>query len=646
MRAPRLELRGVARFYNSGEETVAALDGVDLIIEPGEMVAIVGASGSGKSTLVNIMGCLDRPNSGQYFVGEVDVGKLDSDDLARLRRDCFGFVFQRYHLINTLTISGNVELPGIYSGMPADQRRRRANRIIGYFGLSDRRSSRPNQLSGGQQQRIAIARALMNDASVVLADEPTGALDRRSGEAVLSVLKELHAEGRTIIIITHDRDVASHAQRTVEFADGRIIADSRQSCIQANSLAETGAPYARHNPFPAVVSRIVNAFAMSFRAMVAQKLRTGLTMLGIIIGVTAVVAVIGLGEGARNTVMNQLSVLGTNSLGIYPGRDFGDPNASAVVSLTAADADALAAQPYVDSTSPEIAASLKGRNGGLNANLQVSGVGPSYFRTNGMRLVAGPALTSDDVTGAHPNVVLSDIAASTLFKDTNPTGRTVLIDRAPVTVVGVVALPGSGDTALNAYMAHSAFRVRLVGAMPLANITLRIRYGVDSDLVERAVSNLLARRHGVKDFFIVNSEQIRRSTERTMATFSLLIASLAAVALLVGGIGVMNIMLISVGERTREIGLRMAVGARHIDIMTQFMIEAIVVCLVGGSLGIAVAFGLAALSDVLLLPLPIILSFDAILLASGFTVLVGLVFGYLPARTAARLDPVQALASE
>ncbi len=645
MIAPRLEVSHVTRTYRSGNETVTALNDVSLVIEPGELVAIVGASGSGKSTLMNILGCLDRFDGGTYRVDGIDVSNLEADAVAHLRRDRFGFVFQRYHLVNALSVAGNVELPAIYAGMPTARRRERAARLVDQFGLADKLLFRPNQLSGGQQQRIAIARALMNDAGVILADEPTGALDRRSGELVLSVLKELHQQGRTVIIVTHDHDVASHAGRIIEIADGAIVSDSRAIGARENT-APTETAWAASGPSRTSISSLPSAFGMSFKAMAAHKLRTGLTMLGIVIGVTAVVAVIGLGEGARITVRNQMAGLGTNTLVIYPGRSFGDPEASRIVSLTTTDVDALAAQPYVDSATPEIPTSQKVRNGARTVDLQVIGVGPSYFRANGMKLVSGRLLTQEDLVEANSNVVLSEPAVPSLFGSAEPVGKQLLLGKTPATVVGVMALPHFRGGAATAYMTHTALRSRVTGTLPLANITLRVRDNIDTTLAERAASNLLQRRHGVKDFFIFNNDQVRRASENTMATFSLLIAALATVALVVGGIGVMNIMLISVTERTREIGLRMALGARRRDIMAQFMIEAVAVCLVGGGFGVALAIVLSFVSSALMSPLPIVLSPGAILLASGFTVVIGLAFGYLPARGAARLDPVRALASE
>ena len=220
-----IELKNVYKIYQMGEETVHALDGVDLTIDQGEFVAIVGSSGSGKSTAMNIIGCLDVPTSGTYRLGGVDVSTMDDDQQAEIRNKMLGFIFQQYNLIPKLSVLENVELPLLYAGVDSGERRERALASLERVGLRDKGKNLPSQLSGGQQQRVSIARALAGDPSLILADEPTGALDSRTGREVLKFLKQLHQEGNTVVLITHDNSIAVKAERIVRLQDGKIIYD-------------------------------------------------------------------------------------------------------------------------------------------------------------------------------------------------------------------------------------------------------------------------------------------------------------------------------------------------------------------------------------------------------------------------------------
>ena len=389
-----LEIDNVRRIFNAGDETITALDGIDLSIDSGELVAIVGASGSGKSTLMNILGCLDQPSSGDYRVGGRSVAGLAADELAALRREHFGFIFQRYHLLGTLNAADNVAMPAVYAGLDSTARRERARALLSRLGLGDRFGHRPNQLSGGQQQRVSIARALMNGGRIILADEPTGALDSKSGETVLDILKELHAEGHTVIIVTHDMEVAGHADRIIEIRDGRILSDRRTGerppAVSTVSLATTNAV----SPLAGFQRRLAEAFPMALRSMAAHRVRTFLTMLGIIIGIAAVVAVVGIGEGTRQKVLAEISDLGASTLSIFPGQDWGDERAASIKTLVVSDGEALSAQTYVDSVTPVVNTSSRLRYGRVTVNGTINGVGQDYFRVNGLRLVSGRALPS------------------------------------------------------------------------------------------------------------------------------------------------------------------------------------------------------------------------------------------------------------
>lgn len=653
MTGPLLQLTRVTRRFPAGEKDVVVLDDVSLSIDAGEIVAIVGASGSGKSTLMNILGCLDHPSSGSYTVGGRETSELESDELARLRREHFGFIFQRYHLLPHLCAAENVEMPAVYSGSAQAQRRERALALLARLGLSDRASHRPSQLSGGQQQRVSIARALMNGGEVILADEPTGALDSKSGRDVIRVLRELNALGHTVIIVTHDEQVAAHARRIIEISDGRIVGDRlnpHADAADAAPDASGGAQPRRARRLSAGVGRFAEAFRMAWIALVSHRLRTLLTMLGIIIGITSVVSIVAIGEGAKRYMLDEIGSIGTNTINVYPGADWGDSRADAIQTLVAADAAALADQIYIDSATPETSRSLLLRYRNVDVNALVSGVGERFFQVRGMKLAQGIAFGADEVRRQAQVAVIDENTRRKLFgANPNPLGEVILIDNLPCVVIGVTASKKSafGDMKnLNVWVPYTTASGRLFGQRHLDSITVRVRDGQPSDAAERSLTKLMLQRHGRKDFFTYNMDSVVKTVEKTGQSLTLLLSLIAVISLVVGGIGVMNIMLVSVTERTREIGIRMAVGARQTDIMQQFLVEAVTVCLMGGAIGIVLSFGMSFVFSLFVDQWKMV--FSAASIASAFlcSTLIGVVFGFMPARNASRLDPIDALARD
>ncbi|AXV33601.1 MacB family efflux pump subunit [Aeromonas hydrophila] len=647
MSEPLIQLKGIERRYQSGEQEVTVLHPLDLTIEAGEMIAIVGASGSGKSTLMNLLGCLDRPSSGQYLFRGQDTATLDALSLARLRCHHFGFIFQRYHLLPHLNAAANVEIPAVYAGTPRAERQARSQALLTRLGLSDRSHHTPSQLSGGQQQRVSIARALANGGEVILADEPTGALDSQSGKEVMAILKELHAQGHTIILVTHDMEVASHADRIITLKDGRVQEDSGRKPA-AVPVTPTAAPAGKEGAGHDW-DRYREAARMALHAMLAHRMRTFLTMLGIIIGIAAVVSVVALGQGARAKVIDQINAMGTNTIDIFPGKDWGDEKAASIQTLNKRDLDALLGQPYLEGASPQIAAPGQLRYRNKTSSGSIVGVGNDFFRVKGMKLTNGRLFDERDIQNRAAVAVVDGKTIESLLGKQDPVGQVVLVGTLPVRIIGVVEEEtgfGRSSQSVNVWLPYSAVMSRLISQNHFSQLTIRVKDGVQPALAEQAAIELLTQRHGVKDFFTFSSDSIIKSVEKTTATMTLLVSAIAVISLIVGGVGVMNIMLVSVVERTREIGIRIAVGARQSDILQQFLIEAVMVSLLGGMLGVGVSLFIGLLFSLFVESIQMHFSLFSILMAFGCSSLIGILFGYLPARNAARLDPVEALARE
>ncbi|MBW3734051.1 MacB family efflux pump subunit [Aeromonas dhakensis] len=648
MREPLLQLSGIRRHFGDGERRVEVLKGIDLTIARGEMVAIVGASGSGKSTLLNILGCLDQPSEGDYRVAGRETSRLAADALATLRREHFGFIFQRYHLLGELSARDNVALPALYAGLAGDARKARAESLLQRLGLGSRLDYKPSQLSGGQQQRVSIARALINGGQVILADEPTGALDSQSGAEVLGILNGLHREGHTLVIVTHDMAIAEQAERIIELKDGEVVADRRHE--PAQPLPAHIGSRAGEGARGGLAGRLGAAFKMALLAMQAQRMRTFLTMLGIIIGIAAVVSVVALGRGSQQQVLANINAMGTSTLEIFPGSGFGDRRADAVQTLRVEDAEALAGLGYVHSVTPSLATSVTLRRGSQAVLGSVNGVGEQFFQVRGYRLLQGMLFDATSVAALAQEVVIDENSLARLFAaGESPLGQVILLGSLPCRVIGVVARNQSGfgsDENLNVWIPHTTAMTRMLGQSHLRSISVRVQDEVALAAAEDGISRLLRERHGAQDFFVLNTDSIRQAITSTNATLTLLIAMIALISLVVGGIGVMNIMLVSVSERTREIGVRMAVGARTGDILQQFLIEAVLVCLLGGAAGVLLSLLVGVLFEHFSSQFTLSYSLDAVLMAFFCSSLIGVLFGFFPARRAARMDPIHALERE
>ncbi|MGB2739109.1 MAG: MacB family efflux pump subunit [Cognaticolwellia sp.] len=662
-----IKLVDVSRSFTAGENELTVLKDINLQINRGEMIAIIGASGSGKSTLMNILGCLDKPNKGSYFINGEDTSTMGEDELAALRREYFGFIFQRYHLLSDLSALGNVEVPALYANEDKYSRQEKAKQLLTRLGLGDRLDHQPNQLSGGQQQRVSVARALVNGGDVILADEPTGALDSTSGDEMMKLLQELHGDGHTIILVTHDPNIAEFADRVIEIKDGEIISDkanrNNPSNIEQetyrvaneNKVVEGKAPESTKKKAKNKVrerinwSRYFEALKMAIIAMSNNRLRTFLTMLGIIIGIASVVSVVALGAGSQQKIMDNIASMGTNTIEIKPGTGRGDRRSGRVHSLTAEDAKALKTLSFVDSVTPTVRANVAIRYSSETVTGSVQGVGTEYFRVRGYDLAKGQYFGEDSIDALEQVAVIDANTEQVLFADSNALGNVIFLGRLPVRVIGVTkpieSMSGNSDE-LNVWLPYTTVSGRIFRQDYVNDITVRVDANVSSEMAEQGIIKLLTMRHDTVDFFTINTDTIRKSIEKTSETMTLLISAIAFISLLVGGIGVMNIMLVSVTERTKEIGIRIAVGARQMDILRQFLIEAVLVCFCGGALGIGLAYLVGVIFTYTGSEFQMIYSSTSIIAAFACSTLIGILFGYLPARNAAKLNPIEALSRD
>ena len=642
-----IECKNINRYFGSGANRVHVLKDVSLSIEKGDFVAIIGQSGSGKSTLMNILGCLDSATSGSYQIDGIETAKMEPDELAALRRERFGFIFQRYNLLGSLTARDNVALPAVYMGMGGKERSNRAEKLLQDLGLEGKEGNKPSELSGGQQQRVSIARALMNGGEIIFADEPTGALDTASGKNVIEIIQKLHKEGHTVIMVTHDPGIAAIANRIIEIRDGEIISDTSKNPEIPESKIER---IKEKSSWLFYYDQFVEAFKMSVQAIMAHKMRSLLTMLGIIIGIASVVSVVALGNGSEKKILADISAMGTNTISIFPGRGFGDRRSGRIKTLTIDDAKVIAKQSYVASATPQTTSggTLTYRNTDLTASLY--GVGEQYFDVRGLKLESGRLFDEGDVKEDAQVVVIDQNTKEKLFgADVNPLGKTVLFNKRPLTVIGVMQKEensfGNADV-LMLWSPYTTVMHQITGESHTNSITVKIKDDANTQVAEKGLTELLKTRHGTEDFFMNNSDSIKQMVESTTGTMKLLISSIALISLVVGGIGVMNIMLVSVTERTKEIGVRMAIGARRNNILQQFLIEAVLICIIGGLVGVGLSTLISLVFNHFVTEFPMEISIGSVIGAVVCSTAIGVAFGFMPANKASKLNPIDALSKD
>lgn len=639
MSDPLIRIRNLHRIHGEGEAATHALRGMDLDIGAGEFVVIVGASGSGKFTLMNIIGLLDQPSAGSYRLAGRDVAALTRDQQSRLRSRRFGFVFQQYHLIPGLSAIGNVEVPAVHAGSPRQQRRARAASLLGQLGLGARLHAHPTQMSGGQQQRVSIARALMNGGEILLADEPTGALDRDSAAEVMRLLTDLAAAGHTVILITHDPEVAAQAERVIRIADGTIAEDS------GPVRPMTGLPHVAGGKGGTFGASLREAARSALWALLASPVRTALTLGGIVIGVASVVAMMAIGRGAQEQYVARASSVGTNWVVVLSDQDKRMPRQP----LTPDDAGAMRDLPNVLSVMPGRWEQALIRHGAYDAAGDVIGTDTDFRMVYGWDAARGSFFSELDERAGSPVLLLGATIASKLFPDGgDPTGKFVLVNNAPFLVSGVMERKGvdeDGEDRDNVVvMPLRSLESRLYGAGELSVIVIALS---NMALLTRTVADIraaLTERHRAEDFWLYDAASAFSSAVEARDRQNLLLGAIAAISILVGGIGVMNIMFITVGERTREIGIRSATGAATRDILIQFLTEAVVLSAIGACVGLALAGAIGAVAA-FGFGMPVVFSVTVAGAALLGATAMGAVFGIVPAIRAARLSPVTALAS-
>lgn len=650
-----IEIRNLEKVYRAGDQALHILKGINLTIEDGDFVAIMGPSGSGKSTLMNILGLLDVPTAGSYMFNGREVAQLNDDELAVLRREEIGFVFQQFNLLARMSAAENVVLPLYYTQRTVDLGV--GEDLLKDMGLGDRTEHRPKELSGGQQQRVAIARSLVNRPRMILADEPTGNLDSASEKQIMEILRKLNERGITIVMVTHEEEIGQQAKRLIRMRDGLVQSDERREDFSKKPL-----PAGREitKEYHGVHwSEIVDHFRQGYQTLMANKVRSSLSMLGVMIGVAAVMAMLAIGRGAQQEIEKQLASLGSNILQLKQGPVRVESNvklpAGSLTRLTVGDTVAIKEKiPHVVAASGSVTGDVSVTYQNKNWPTPLSGVTAEYAEMHSSEPEIGRFFTQEENAKRLRVAVIGLTVVRELFGDQPPIGETIKINKIPFQVIGILPEKGTAgfqDQDNQILIPLLTGMHRLLGRDYIETIEIEIDAPENMDAVQSATVDLLSSRHRIapsqrqEAFQIRNMADVQAALSQSSRTMSWLLASIAAISLLVGGIGIMNIMLVSVTERTKEIGLRKAVGARSRDILLQFLSESVVVSAMGGVAGIVLGWVITMLLSIFA-GWATSISPTSVILSVLFSMFIGMVFGVYPARKASEMLPIEALRYE
>jgi macrolide transport system ATP-binding/permease protein len=648
-----IEIKKLNKTYSLGKLDIPVLRDIDLEIMQGEFIAIMGHSGSGKSTLLNILGLLDKPSEGYYKLAGIEISKYSDNELAVLRNRCLGFIFQQFNLLPKLTILENVALPIIYSNTKDESEHENPEKLLGMVGLSDRTNHHPNEISGGQQQRVAIARSLINKPLIIFADEPTGNLDTKSAKEIMDVLKSLNDKGITIVMVTHEPELTAYATRTIKMKDGLAVFDENLDQKKSGSINQHPKIF-NHKFFS--FSRIKNYFLEGTRSILGNKMRSILSILGVMIGIASLIAMMAVGTGAKKSIEREFAILGRNRLTVHP-------NTSARGGISGEDNKDIQLRnddiKDIERNVPGIQAVtgfLYGRGqivaNGENYNTELMGVSINYFELNNTYPHVGRAFTETENMEREKLAILGRTVVKKIYgnENFNPVGKYVKINRIDFHVIGVFPAKGmiwEQDIDDKIVIPLNTAMYRVFGNKNLNFISMQRKDNIDMQTVSDAVIKRLLFTHRMsaekkEALSVYDWAEYQKAQISSTRTFSYLFGAIALISLLVGGVGIMNIMFTSVSERTKEIGLRKAIGANNMDILFQFIIESVFICCIGGIVGILLGSGVAIIIGRFASWKTYITPFS-IEIAFCFSCFIGIIFSIWPARRAALLNPIDAL---